>query len=136
MLIRLKVEKVKANKYLGELGEEIACKYIQSKGMLLLQKNFSCKAGEIDIIAKDKENIVFIEVKTRTSDKYGKPSEAVSIAKQRKIVKTALWYMSQKHLFDYMSRFDVIELLQDSEAALFKINYIKDAFQYSGRYGY
>ncbi len=130
------MEKVKANKYLGELGEEIACKYIQSKGMLLLQKNFSCKAGEIDIIAKDKENIVFIEVKTRTSDKYGKPSEAVSIAKQRKIVKTALWYMSQKHLFDYMSRFDVIELLQDSEAALFKINYIKDAFQYSGRYGY
>ncbi len=122
------------NKLLGNAGEDIACKYLSSIGYRLLQRNFACKTGEIDIIASDKDILAFIEVKTRSSERYGKPSEAVSVAKQKKIVKTALWFMSQYNMFDYMVRFDVIELLREGDD--YGVNHIKDAFQYSGRYGY
>ncbi|MFZ5352584.1 MAG: YraN family protein [Bacillota bacterium] len=124
------------NKQLGSDGEDIACKYLFSKGYRVLQRNFTCKIGEIDIVAAERDTLVFIEVKTRTSEKYGKPCEAVSASKQKKIVKTALWYMTQFKMFDYMSRFDVIELLMDDEGKSYIVNHIKDAFQYSGKYGY
>lgn len=123
------------NKVLGAFGEGLACEYIAECGYRVLERNFNCKVGEIDIIAAQKDTIVFIEVKTRSSEKYGLPSEAVSTAKQRKIVKTALYYLQSNKLLDYMCRFDVIEIIADEENK-YKINLIKDAFQYSGRYGY
>ena len=123
------------NKVLGAFGEEIACNYLKSNGYRILERNFSCRAGEVDIIASQDDMIVFVEVKTRSSERYGSPSEAVSAAKQGKIVKTALYYMQSKRLLDYMCRFDVIEIIPEVENR-YQINLIKDAFQYSGRYGY
>lgn len=123
------------NKVLGAFGEEIACDYLKSSGYRILERNFSCRTGEIDIIASQVDTIVFIEVKTRSSEKYGSPSEAVRPGKQGRIVKTALYYMQSKGLLDHMCRFDVIELTADEENR-YRINLIKDAFQYSGRYGY
>jgi putative endonuclease len=124
------------NKELGNLGESIACDYLLTQGYHIIQRNFSCKVGELDIIASDNDVLVFIEVKTRTSDRFGLPSEAVSYSKQKKIAKTALSYIAYKKLFDYMSRFDVIEVSIDEAQGTHQINLIKDAFQYSGKYGY
>lgn len=123
------------NKILGAFGENLACDYLAKSGYRVLERNFSCKAGEIDIIAAQADTIVFLEVKTRSSDRYGLPAEAVSTAKQGRIVRTALYYLQSRKLFDYMCRFDVIEILTDEENK-HQINLIKDAFQYSGRYGY
>lgn len=123
------------NKILGAFGENMACEYLSECGYRVIERNFSCKTGEIDIIAVQGDSIVFIEVKTRSSEEYGLPSEAVSRAKQGRIVKTALYYLQSKKLFDYMCRFDVIEIAID-EGNSHRINLIKDAFQYSGKYGY
>ncbi|HYE80550.1 MAG TPA: YraN family protein [Clostridia bacterium] len=123
------------NKVFGAFGEEIASAYLTERGYRLLDRNFSCKAGEIDIIAVHGDSIIFIEVKTRSSEKYGQPSEAVSTVKQRRMVRTALYYLQKKRLLDYMCRFDVIEIMVDVENN-HRINLIEDAFQYSGKYGY
>lgn len=123
------------NKILGDFGEGLACEYLATLGYRVLERNFSCRAGELDIIALQGDTVVFIEVKTRSSEKYGLPSEAVSSAKQTKIVKTALYYLQRNRLLDYMCRFDVIEIIVDEENN-HQIKLIKDAFQYSGRYGY
>lgn len=123
------------NKILGAFGEELACDYLSRCGYKILERNFSCKAGELDIIALQGEIVAFVEVKTRSSERYGLPSEAVSAGKQKKIVRTALYYLQNKKLLEYMCRFDVIEIIVDEENK-HQINLIKDAFQYSGRYGY
>jgi len=123
------------NKILGASGENTACEYLSECGYRVIERNFSCKVGEIDIIAIQDDSIVFIEVKTRSSEEYGLPSEAVSRKKQGRIIKTALYYLQSNKLFDYMCRFDVIEVVIDEENN-YRINLIKDAFQYSGKYGY
>lgn len=73
---------------IGKLGEDLACKYLQNKGYKILERNFEAKQGEIDIIALDKEELVFIEVKTRSNILYGKPAEAVNEIKQNHLIKT------------------------------------------------
>lgn len=123
------------NKALGAFGEDLAAKYLEDNGYKVLERNFGSRTGEIDIIALDGDTMVFIEVKTRTGERFGMPSEAVSFLKQKKLVKTALYYMQTRRLLDYMSRFDVIEIVVDEENNR-QINLIRDAFQYSGKYGY
>ncbi|MDD3705014.1 MAG: YraN family protein [Clostridiaceae bacterium] len=123
------------NKVFGAFGESLATEYLSEKGYKVLERNFSCRIGEVDIIAMQEDTVAFIEVKTRSSEKFGLPSEAVSLTKQNRIVKTALYYMQRNKLLDYMCRFDVIEIIVDPENKS-RINLIKDAFQYSGKYGY
>ena len=72
------------NKETGKLGEDIAVHYLKQNGYVILDRNFECRQGEIDIITLDEKEIVFVEVKTRTSNKYGAPSEAVNKIKQKK----------------------------------------------------
>lgn len=124
------------NKLLGAFGEDMACSYLESKGYKIIERNFSCRVGEVDIIGIDGDTIAFIEVKSRTGVSYGNPSEAVSRTKQGRIVKTALFFMTKHRLFDYMCRFDVIEVLTDGTKENININLIKNAFEYSGKYGY
>jgi putative endonuclease len=127
---------MKYNKILGAFGEDIACSYLEEQGYRILERNFSCKVGELDIVAIDGETLSFVEVKCRTGVVYGNPSEAVSYSKQGKIVKAALFFMTKYKLFDYMCRFDVIEVLTDGTKEDTRINLIKNAFEYSGKYGY
>lgn len=117
------------NKEIGYYGETLATEYLLNLGYKLLEKNFKCKLGEIDIICLDKEYIVFIEVKTRYNNHYGSPSESVNIKKQFKIFKTAQYYILKEQLFNSNFRFDVIEVLLNLDNETPFINLLKDAFQ-------
>lgn len=106
--------------------ERLAGKYLEQKGYQIVEYNFRCSQGEIDIIAKDGEYLVFCEVKYRSDEKKGNPLEAVSIAKQRKISKAAMYYVTTRQMTDTACRFDVVGILKN------KIRVIKQAFDYIG----
>ncbi len=108
---------------LGKEGEEYATKYLQNKGYKIIQRNFECKQGEIDIIAKEKEEYVFIEVKTRQNFHYGRPAEAVTQEKQKHIWKATKYYIYLHHLENKYIRFDVIEIYKNKNK--FYLNHIK-----------
>ncbi len=109
-------------KLLGRVGENKAVEYLKKQGYTVLEKNYKTRLGEIDVIVKKDETIIFVEVKTRTSDTYGRPSEAVGYEKQRKYVKVAQEYLLKNKLLGQKCRFDVIEILNE------EINHIIDAF--------
>ena len=88
----------------GKSGEEIASNYLEEQGYKILERNFSCNQGEIDIIAKDKEEIVFIEVKTRRNKKYGEGSEAVNINKQKHLLRAIKYYIYMCYLSKCFNR--------------------------------
>lgn len=108
---------------IGKLGEKIAADYLEDIGYQIIEKNFNCKQGEIDIIAKDKEEIVFVEVKTRTNMMYGKPVEAVDMNKQKHIYNSAKYYLYKKSLENIFVRFDVLEIYLSNKKI--KVNHIK-----------
>ena len=95
---------------LGKEGEEIVCKYLKKERYKILEMNFNCKIGEIDIIAKQKNEIVIIEVKTRTNKEYGLPAEAVTKKKLKHIYKTAEYYIYSRKIKNIDIRIDVIEV--------------------------
>lgn len=109
-------------KSFGFWGEQKATQYLIDKKYKILQNNYKNVLGEIDIIAKKDNYVIFVEVKTRTSKQFGNASEAVTIFKQRKIRQVALFYMKKNKLLDSDVRFDVIEVY-DKE-----INHIENAF--------
>ena len=113
------------NQTLGKIGEQKACKYLKIKGYYILERNFRCKMGEIDIIAKDKNEIVFVEVKTRTSFKYGIPCEAINYCKRKHISRVARYYILKNSLEDDVIRFDAIEVIVKDK---YYIHHIKEAF--------
>src|SRR5512136_3041511 len=83
-------------KELGKRGEEIALRFLKKKGYRIIEKNYVCKMGEMDIIAKEKDTLAFIEVKTRTSTDFGPPQLAVNAAKQMQLSKVALYFLKEK----------------------------------------
>jgi len=111
----------------GKRGEEIALSFLKKKGYKIVEQNYRCVFGEIDIVARHKGDIVFIEVKSRKSEAFGNPEEAVGFNKQRKISKIALNYLNEKSLNDHDARFDVvaIKLLPDEN----KVKLITNAFE-------
>jgi len=117
-------------KQLGKIGEEIAVRYLKTKGYRIIQTNFRCRLGEIDIIGEDGEYIVFVEVKTRTSLLYGYPIESISNKKKNSIVKVAQTYISFKNLKNKDLRFDVVEIIVDNSNLDGKkqVRLIKNAF--------
>ena len=110
----------------GRDGEQIAVAYLKKNGYDICETNFRCPLGEIDIIAREKDEIVFIEVKTRRSSRLGYPEQAVGARKQTKLSQLALWYLQEKRLADVNARFDVIAITLQAEGNEIKI--IKNAF--------
>lgn len=108
----------------GKLGEEIAQKYLISKGGKILEKNYRTKIGEIDLIVKLNGELVFVEVKSRSNINYGYPSESVNYNKRRKIVNVAKFYILENCLHNISIRFDVIEIYLKNN----KVNHIINAF--------
>ena len=118
------------NKTVGNQGEEIAANYLIARGYRILERNFRCKGGEVDIIARDPDDksLIFIEVKARRGLGYGVPQLAVTPFKQRQISKAALTWLSKKRLHDSNALFDVIAILLHTDAA-HGIEHIKNAFE-------
>ncbi len=107
-------------KVLGKLGEEIAVCYLEANQYKILEKNFYFHHKEIDIIAKKKQTIVFIEVKLRTNEKYGLPIEAVTMQKKRNICYVATYYLAKNNLLENPIQFDVIEILINEKQSFLK----------------
>jgi len=124
----------KDNLKLGALAEQKAAEFLKKNGYKILFRNFRTKLGEIDIIAKDKDTFCFVEVKARSSDRFGTGFDALLSTKQKQISKAALSYLKDKNLLDEKARFDVVSL--DNSEKVEKISLIKDAFELDPRYTY
>lgn len=113
-------------KMLGKAGEDRAARFLAKQGYKILERNYRVPSGEIDLIALHKGEVVFVEVKTRTSDAFGAPELAVTPRKQRQMVKAALGYIKYKKLHQVPCRFDVVAI---NEAAEKEIELIQNAFE-------
>jgi len=107
----------------GERSEYLACNYLLNQGLRLVEKNFQCKYGELDLIMKDNETLVIVEVRFRKSNKYGSAAESISKKKQSRIIATTQYYLSSNKI-DSLVRFDALAMSSDTD-----INWIKNAFQ-------
>lgn len=108
---------------LGSDIETLVCDYLTKKNYIILERNFRCRFGEIDIIAKDGDYITFIEVKYRKNAALGYPIEAVDFRKQQKIIKTSMFYISQNRIcINSNYRYDIVSVIGN------KISILKNAF--------
>lgn len=114
-------------KELGAAGEQAAAQFLATKGMTIVERGYRNRIGEIDIIARDRGSLVFVEVKSRSGLGYGHPSEAVTPAKQRQILRMAECYLQQTKQWDSPCRFDVVEVLLDAAQRL-TVRHIPNAF--------
>lgn len=121
---------------IGKFGEDIASKYLKDKGYKIKERNYRTFLGEIDIICEYKGNIIFVEVKTRNSDKFGYPEEAINLAKQRKIIKNALCYLSRYHLWGKNCCFDVVLISIFNHKDIKNIKHISNAFYLDSKLAY
>ena len=106
----------------GQEKEQQAYEYLTTQGLALIRKNYQCKVGEIDLIMQDQETLVFAEVRFRTQNDYGGGLASVTRSKQRKIIRTAQYYLQTETTKDCPCRFDVVGIAPQ------KIQWIKDAF--------
>ena len=113
---------------LGVDGENIAVQYFQKNKYRIIEKNFRCKQGEIDIIAKDKNEIVFVEVKTRTNSNYGAPIDAVTYFKRKHMLKTIKYYLFLNKLENNFIRIDVIEIYNKNNK--YFVHHIKNVIDF------
>ena len=113
---------------LGKIGEALACAYLRRLGYNILSRNYKTKIGEIDIVARDGKVLAFVEVKTRRSDAYGLPEEAINAKKMHKLTLLAELYIKQKRLYQDEARFDIVSILMDSGNGSKSIKLIKNAF--------
>jgi putative endonuclease len=118
------------NKYqkYGMESETAAVKYLKKKGYKIIERNFKTKYGEIDIIAKDGETIVFIEVKARKNQNFGSPKESITYTKIKKISKSALFYLKSSKQMNKKARFDVAIIKSFDDSQKPDIELIKNAF--------
>jgi putative endonuclease len=110
----------------GKLGENLAVAYLQKAGYRILAQNYRCLYGEVDIIVQDGEVIVFVEVKSRRSETFGEPQEAVGVEKQKKLSRIAMHYLQQQQMEARNARFDVIAVKLSPDET--RVNLIRNAF--------
>ncbi len=115
------------SKKTGTQGEELAQQYLSKQGLTLIEKNFNCRLGEIDLIMQEGEYLVFIEVRIRHNQRFASPMESITYNKQQKSSKTAQFYLQQHHLIDKVPcRFDAVAVNLKSAQPSFE--WIKNAF--------
>ncbi len=116
---------LKDSRSAGRKGEDLACKFLKKDKYKILEKNFSCRQGEIDIIAEDRKGVLcFVEVKARSRDDYGLPVEAVTHSKQKRLLATAFIYLENKRIKSKDMRFDIVSVYLVNE----ETQIIKNAF--------
>lgn len=111
----------------GQQAEEQACCYLQHHGLIMVERNYRCRYGEIDLIMQEAHEIIFVEVRSRSRIDYGNAVESIITAKKRKLIKSALHYLQQKNwLYKKNSRFDVVAI--HPICGKMQMEWIKDAF--------
>jgi putative endonuclease len=111
---------------LGRMGEDVAAKILKGAGYRIIERNYRCRGGEIDIVALDGKTVVFVEVKTRSSEEYGSPQLAVDGRKQRQLTRAAMTYLKEKRLLAWSARFDVVGIVVRGKSH--EVEHIKNAF--------
>ena len=119
---------------LGRSGERVAARYLRRRGFCIVAERVCSTWGEIDLVAIQGRTVVFVEVKTRSSDAYGQPEEAVTYEKQRRLTRLALAFLSRHDLLNCKARFDVVSVLWSPQAWFPQIHHIQDAFQPTERF--
>ena len=109
----------------GTAAEDLACRYLEAQGLTLLKRNYRCQVGELDLIMRDCAYLVFVEVRSRHDSRHGTPAETITRAKQRRLIKTAAYYL-QRTRTDSPCRFDVVAVHETDN-----LEWLKDAFQAS-----
>ena len=112
---------------LGKQGERVAEHYLKKKGYKVVERNYRCAAGELDLIVLDRRVVVFVEVKTRTGHGFGTPLEAVEYRKQRKMIQAAQFFLTAKRLHQRDARFDVVGVSWPSGEPV--VEHIENAFE-------
>jgi len=129
-------KKTDLRKRLGKDGEDLAEDFLRKKGYKIIQRNYRCKLGEIDIIAEHSKVIAFIEVRTKQTEGFGPPQYSITPFKKNQITKAALSYIKEKRLISQTCRFDVIAITFSSALHKPEIEHIENAFELSGKYTY
>ena len=110
----------------GKQGEALAAAYLEKEGYQIIERNYRCLFGEMDLVARDGQTIVFVEVKSRKSDRFGVPQLSVGLQKQKKLSQIALHYLEQKRFCPCDARFDVIAIRMRPECH--QVELIRNAF--------
>lgn len=110
----------------GTAAEDLALCYLEARGLTLVMRNFRCRTGELDLIMRDGEQLVFVEVRSRRHARYGTPAESVTRTKQQRLLRAAMLYL-QRHHRNPPCRFDVVAILQAEGEP--QVEWIPDAFQ-------
>lgn len=119
------------NRLFGDRGERAAARYLKQRGMRILDRGYRIPQGEVDLIARDGDIVVFVEVKTR---KQGTPAEAVNLAKQKRLTEAALHFLKRHHLLEGRWRFDIIAIVWPEVGGEPTIEHIPNAFESVGRW--
>ena len=113
----------------GDSAEGMACEFLEKQNLLLIARNYRCRAGELDLIMRDQDVWVFVEVRYRTSYTFGSAIESVNYAKQQRLIRAANYYLQSRRLAEKVSsRFDIVAL-QSSMNKSIKTEWIKNAFE-------
>ena len=116
-----------SRKHLGAFGEQVATEYLKNRGYEILQLNYRCSVGEIDIVARDGDSLVFVEVRTRSSRQFGTPEESVTPAKQAKLIELAESYLQEHQISNQTWRIDVVAVEVDRHNKISRIELIENA---------
>jgi putative endonuclease len=116
----------------GDRGERAAESYLRGRGIVILERRFRIRGGEIDLIGREAGEIVFIEVKARSSESFGHPSEAITLSKQRRIIRAASFYLVSRATWDHPCRFDVVTVRFEKDGTA-EIEHLRDAFRTGAR---
>lgn len=122
------------NKLFGSRGERTAATFLKRQGFRIVERNYSTPWGEIDLVALDGTTIVFVEVKTRSSLVAGRPEEAVTLDKQKKLTQMALAYLKKHQLLEHSARFDVVAIVWPKNAREPEIRHLRNAFEPVGKW--
>jgi putative endonuclease len=116
-----------SRKQIGDFGEKLALKHLRKRGYRIRETNFRCREGEIDIIAQDKDYLVFVEVRTRRGSDFGTPEESLTMAKKERLVSLALAYLQTHRNLPSSWRFDVVAIELDQDNQISRIELIQNA---------
>ena len=114
----------------GEAGEDLACAHLLAQGYQIVERNYRCRSGEVDIVARHGEETVFVEVKERRGDSHGGGVDAVTYGKRRRVVRAARLYAASRGLFERPIRFDVVSI--DRADGRARVRHDQDAFDVDG----